>query len=69
MEPITKIGLRQLSRLGRAAQDAVDSQLKRQENATHDHLHRAPNAAKGEFRSIQVWCWKCKSDVTKRIEN
>ena len=68
-ETITTIDFRQLSRLGRAAQDTVDAQLKRQDNATHNHLHRAPNVAKGEFRSIQVWCRKRKSDITKRIEN
>ena len=68
VETITKIDFRQLSRLGSAAQDTVDAQLKRQDNATHIHLHQAPDVAKGESRSIQVWCRKCKSDVTKRIE-
>lgn len=67
-ETITKVALRQMSRLGRAMQDTVEVQLERQEVAIHSHLHRAPNAVKAEARHMRVWCRKCRLDVTKRIE-
>lgn len=66
-ETVTKVALRQMSRLGRAMQDTVEVQPERQEVAIHGHLHRAPNAAKAQARDMRVWCRKCRSDITKRI--
>jgi len=53
-ETITKVALRQMSRVGRAVQDTAEAQLERQEDAIHNHLHRAPNAAKAEARAMRV---------------
>jgi hypothetical protein len=67
-ESICSIILRQMSRLGRAAQDTPEAQMRRHEDALLRDLHRSPTVTRGETLQVEVWCQDCRSDNTKRTD-
>jgi len=67
-ESICGIIFRQMSRLGRAAQDTPEAQMRRHEDALLRDLHRSPTVTRGETLQVEVWCQDCRSDNTKRTD-
>jgi len=67
-ESICSVILRQMSRLGRAAQDTPEAEMRRHEDALLRDLHRSPTVTRGETLQVEVWCQGYRSDNTKRTD-